>query len=259
MKILKPILKLIALIAVGYFVFFYLDTNGELIPTKISEIYEHKELKDYQIIDFKEFQITTLKGWKDKGFRTQRSLGWRGKLKKDGVVFYYSYGHLCYPSTETLEEYLFLARTDDFTMAEAVVVDSTETTISVEYRWAVDWKTSDTIITGIMTDSLRKKYRSPYSDYKNCNYYSWTSYMDSVYFVGIVVPEIIVNSHIENISKNGYSFNVLKPKQAGKGLTKVFVSRGDWWNFSLHAEDLDYSAQEELIKIALSIKFKENI
>ncbi|MBL4879800.1 MAG: hypothetical protein JKX82_00615 [Oleispira sp.] len=164
------------------------------------------------------------------------------------------------PPTETLHEFLFNARNNSIIMADEIKVSETKKTNSYKYVYPISSETSDTIRTGRLTDSILNLY--PKINISKIflgepNYYSLTKYNDSVYFIPIEVPEVIVNSRISNLDSLGYMYNLVLPKNNKQGYTKITVDKDGFFSVVLLGEDLNSINQEVLIKVAKSLIFRE--
>lgn len=256
MKRLKYIFASLLILILGFYLYKCLTVNGNIIPIKITQVNDYPKDMNYQIITFRDSKITLPKGWVDKGFRTGGEFGMEGKFKNRNKVIYYSFGPHSKLPMEPLKEYLYENRNDKLIMGNEITTSETDSSRTVKYEWPITPVISDTLSTGILNDSLRKKYPAPHQLYKDCNYYSFTSYHDSIYLVHIEVPDIVLNSVIENHLIDDHQINVIKPKFE-KGITQVTVQREGFWRFSLHTNDLDKVTQDILIKAGLSFRFVE--
>ena len=80
------------------------------------------------------------------------------------------------------------------------------------------------------------------------NYYSLTKYNDFVYFIPIMVPDEIANSQISNIKRNGYSYNIVVPKNRETGFTKITIFKDGFRSVVFFGDDLNPVEQEILIE-----------
>lgn len=251
----------ITLIALGILIFTHFNTNGRIIPYRISKSNIHPYKRDHQIIDFKKFTLTLPFGWKDKGFIVGEEGEIRGELKKNSQVFIYEYGITATPQTETLHYFLYRARNNNMIMGDEIIVSETDSTREVTYVYPIPQETSDTIKTGLLTDSIWKLY--PKINFHNLlldnpNYYSLTKYNDSIYFIPIEVPDEISHSQISNFDYSGYSYNLVVPKNRETGFTKIAVHKNGFFPFTLWGEKLDSADQNILIDAGMSLRFNED-
>jgi hypothetical protein len=257
---MKKKTKHIAFIVISILILFwtyrYLTVNGRVIPIKISKVFPHPQKENYQVFNFKEYIIELPIGWKDKGFRSE-ALGWSGKLKKNNTIFHYGYGSCSSRAIEPLQNFLYQQRNDVMIMGDTVIVGRTDSTISLRFVWPIDPRTSDTLKTGVLTDSLIKRHPLPNQLYYDCNFYAITVYNDSIYLIPIEVPEIILNSVISDTIIDDHRFNIIRHEKTGIGITQVNVERAPYSNFTIWSQNLDYIEQEELIEAGLSVRFKE--
>ena len=247
----------LVVLVLGYIAFNRLNMDGALIPLRTSTSYNHPDSSQYKIIDFKDFEITLPDGWKDKGHKRVDDARMIGKLVKDDVEITYDYGQRSRDRVETLREFLFNHQVNLMIMGTEKIIGKTDSTISVTYDWPVDPAMADTIKTGILTDSIVNFFGEVKVPLQDPNYYALTAYNDSVYFIPIEVPSVIINSEITDFEKNGYTYQVVKPKSGKRGWTRLTVCREGFCIFSLHADKLDRVHQEILINAGRSIRFKE--
>lgn len=257
-KLIIIFVSIIILICIVLFREF--NYNGWIIPLKRSEIIKNKENIDYQIIDFDIFSITLPKGWKDKGYIVGIEGEIHGKLRRKNRIIHYEYGVTAIPSTETLKEYLFNNRYNSWIMGEEKIVNQTDSTKEVTYIWPIDPLTSDTIKTGIITDSIKRKYADlvkPQIFVGTPNCYSLTYYNDSLYFVPIEVPDEILFSDILNFELKGKYYNIVVPKEKKTGFAKVVVFKENFFPFALWAENIGLETQDILIEACKSVAFND--
>ncbi|MBS2211642.1 hypothetical protein KEM09_09525 [Carboxylicivirga mesophila] len=258
MKKRRTILITLISILTAYLLFNYLNVGGYIIPIHMSKSTIHPENKEQQIIDFKVFNLVTPLGWQDKGFKVGDEGEWYGYIKNGKTKFLYEYGITASPAVMTLKEYLFWSRNSLSIMGQEVIESETDSTITVSYKRLFDPDKTDTIKTGKLTDSLLRIHPIPPQVFeRDCNYYSITQYQDTSYFIHIKVPDYIINSDINNLNQDGFTYNVVRSKTEKSGFTKVTVNSPDFFTFSLRGENLNSIMQEELITIGMSLKFNE--
>lgn len=257
-KLIKYSVIIFFAILIGFATFIIVSDFIPLKPIIISKSWQHPEKPGYNIFNFKEFVIELPVGWLDRGCIVEAG-GGNGELFMDEKVWYYGFGTGTFNKSEakTLHKYLYDARNNLMIMGNEIIVGSTDSTISVSYMWPIDPESSDTLNTGLYSESLKRINPPPNKLYKNCNYYSLTQYNDSTYFIPIEVPEIVVNSITIDSSFHDYQYNIVRPKKTGTGITIVIVSREPYSSFSIWGYDLDFESQEELIKAGLSVTFDE--
>jgi hypothetical protein len=146
-------------------------------------------------------------------------------------------------------------------MADKIISYKSDSTYEISFKWPINPNTSDTIETGILTDSIRKLYPEIWSQnllLGKPNYYSYTRYNDSAYFIPIEVPEVVIKSEILNYEKSGYSYRIARPKKSNEGYIEIFIYHDKFFPIKLSANNLDSAQQEQLIKVGLSIEYIEN-
>ena len=259
MRQLRNILIAILILFLGFLLFKSLNKRGWIIPHIKSTTKVHPEKDSFQIIDFAYFEITMPNGWKDKGYRIGGHFDMCGRLNNNGTNISYKFGGIYpRPRTQTIQEILFQARNNEIIMGVERIINRTGTTIEVVYDYPLPPETSDTLKTGLLTDSIRELYpapRIPKALLGEPNYYSLTKYNDSVYFIPIMVPVEIANSQISNIKRNGYSYNIVVPKNRETGFTKITIFKDGFRSVAFFGDDLNPIEQEILIETGLSLRF----
>ena len=256
MKVRRSIFIYFLLLILGFVIFKSLNRNGLLIPIKENKKICAPDNKNYQILDFKIFKLEFPYGWKDKGFIVGEEDEIRGKIKNKSQFFVYEYGITATPPTHKLHDYIYQRRNNDIIMGDEIVINETDSTKEIFYKFPIPAATSDTLRTGKLTDSILDcfpKVKDPFIG--KPNYYSLTMYNDSMYFIPIEVPDEIANSTIRNFDSLGYGYNLVLPKNGKKGFAKISISKDGFFPFSLWGEGLDSVEQEILINAGLSLKF----
>ncbi|MEN8118979.1 MAG: hypothetical protein ABFS35_01470 [Bacteroidota bacterium] len=263
-QILKAsVLLIIAFFVIRYIFHRYINVNCRLIPCKISTSKLDPSNPEYQIMTFGEFDFRIPIEWEDNGSQFEEIGNISGYLENSKIRFYYCYHSAIQvkPTTMPLNKYLYESRFDLMIMGEEIIIKETDSMKEVTYKWPPDFLTSDTLRTGVLTDSVINLYPNYKSDLKERikpNYYSLTKYHDSVYFVPIKVPQIIVNSDILQFVKDSNSYHIIRPKNKKNGYTSIEINSDNRFYFALFGENLDSITQEILIDAGKSVKFNKS-
>lgn len=263
-QILKAsILLIIAFFAIRYIYHRYINVNCRLIPCKISTSKLDPSNPEFQIMTFKEFNFRIPIEWEDNGSKFEEIGNITGYLENGKIRFHYCYHSAIQvkPTTMPLNQYLYESRYDPGIIGEEIVIKETNSMKEVTYKWPPDYLTSDTLKTGTLTDSvisLYPNYKASSMEQIKPNYYSLTKYHDSVYFVPIKVPKIIVNSDIFRFVKENYSYHIIRPKNKKNGYTSIEVNSDNGLYFAMSGDNLDYITQEILINAGKSIKLNKS-